>query len=112
MGHPGVAPSEAPSGPWRSGNGRAIPGPPRAVAVTADTPVASLALMGQTSYFTLKEKVLDPAAPGSGLIALTCVCPRCSTAPAWPTLLTLSLKLSSPPLLPSHCLWGAGCVCL
>ena len=89
-----------------------VTGAPQGCGCTADTPVASLALMGQTPYSTLKEKVLHPASPGSGLIALTCVCPRFHPAPAWPTLLTLPFEaqlapvpqegLLPAPTLPSH----------
>lgn len=85
-GHPTLTHSEAPVAPWSSGDWHL-----RAVAVTADTmsPPCS-----DEPDLTLEEKVLDPASPGSGLVALTCVLP-----PSCPSLANPAhppLRLSSP----------------
>lgn len=104
-GHPTLTHSEVPVAPWRSGDWHL-----RAVAVTADTmsPPCS-----DEPDLTLEEKVLDPASPGSGLVALTCVLPPSCPSLANPAhpLLRLSSPLLQEGLLAPSLQWGASGRC-
>lgn len=94
-GHPPSAQSESPVAPWRSGNLGCYLSTP-GLWLSRQAPMCP-SLLRRARLLTLEEKVLDPASPGSGLMALTWVSLPALPQPGSPAQPSFEAQLAPPP---------------